>query len=77
MTYTKTKLALWGMILLLSFSYAGTEKGKNAEKEAQPYAAKILKDMPHVMGFLQLNIKRKLTNITKQVIDSRMLMDIM
>jgi len=34
MTYTKTKLALWGMILLLSFSYAGTEKGKNAEKEA-------------------------------------------
>ncbi len=40
---TKTKLALWGMLLLLSFSNATTEKGENAEKEAQPYAVKTLK----------------------------------
>lgn len=40
---TKTKLALWGMLLLLSFSYAGTEKGENAKNEAQPYAEKTLK----------------------------------
>ncbi|MEM6684189.1 MAG: serine hydrolase [Bacteroidota bacterium] len=43
MMNTTIKLALWGMLLLLSFSYAGTEKGKNAEKEAQPYAVKTLK----------------------------------
>jgi hypothetical protein len=30
MMKTKTKLALWGMILLLSFSFAGTKKGENA-----------------------------------------------
>ncbi|MFK7750234.1 MAG: serine hydrolase [Kordia sp.] len=40
---TKTKLALWGMLLLLSFSYAGTEKGENVKNEAKPYGAKTLK----------------------------------
>ncbi|MEM6720544.1 MAG: serine hydrolase [Bacteroidota bacterium] len=40
---TKTKLALWGMLLLLSFSYAGTETGNIAKKEEQPFAAKTLK----------------------------------
>ncbi|WP_420571576.1 serine hydrolase [Kordia sp.] len=41
---TKTKLALWGMLLLLSFSYAGTKKGENANNSENLYAVKTLKN---------------------------------
>ncbi|WP_053002455.1 serine hydrolase [Kordia jejudonensis] len=40
---TKTKLAIWGMLLLFSFSFAGTKKGENGHNEEKPYATKTLK----------------------------------
>lgn len=42
--YTKTKLAIAGMMLLFSFAFAGTEKGENANNEENPpRAAQTLK----------------------------------
>ncbi|MBC8754427.1 serine hydrolase [Kordia sp. YSTF-M3] len=41
---TKTKLALWGMILLFSFSFAGTKNGENANNEEKPFVVKTLKN---------------------------------
>jgi len=41
---TQTKLALWGMILLFSFSFAGTKKGEKANNKKQPIAVKTLND---------------------------------
>ncbi|WP_160130532.1 serine hydrolase [Kordia antarctica] len=41
---TKTKLALWGMILLVAFSFAGTKKGESAKNEATLFAPKTPSD---------------------------------
>lgn len=41
---TKTKLAILGMMLLFSFSFAGTKKGEKANNGEKPFAVKTLKD---------------------------------
>lgn len=41
---TKTKLAILGMMLLFSFSFAGIKKGETANSEEKPFAVKTLKD---------------------------------
>ncbi|WP_298419396.1 serine hydrolase [uncultured Kordia sp.] len=59
---SKTKLAILGMMLLISFSFAGTKKSENANNEEKPFAVKTLKSYASRHGLSSSQYQTEVNN---------------